>query len=67
MQQQRVCSDLAGAGEQVATIYPKRRKVEEFHRSLKSNAGLAKSPERTITSQNNRIFMSIYAVFEDKT
>jgi uncharacterized pyridoxamine 5'-phosphate oxidase family protein len=59
-----VCSDLACNGEQVATIYQKRWKVEEFHKSLKSNAGLAKSPTRTVTTQNNHIFMSIYAVFK---
>jgi hypothetical protein len=60
----RVCSDLACNGEQVSTIYQKRWKVEEFHKSLKSNAGLAKSPTRTVTTQNNHIFMSIYAVFK---
>ncbi|MFZ2313422.1 MAG: transposase, partial [Methylobacter sp.] len=46
-----VCSDLACNGGQVATIYQKRWKVEEFHKSLKSNAGLAKSPTRTVTTQ----------------
>jgi hypothetical protein len=59
-----VGSDLARNGEQVATIYPKRWKVEEFHKSLKSNAGLAKSPTRTTTTQNNPVFMSMYAVFK---
>ena len=59
-----VCSDLTCNGEQVATIYQKRWKVEEFHKSLKSNAGLAKSPTRTVTTQNNHVFMSIYAVFK---
>lgn len=59
-----VCSDLACDGEQVATIYQKRWKVEAFHKSLKSNAGLAKSPTRTVTTQNNHIFMSICAVFK---
>jgi hypothetical protein len=59
-----VCSDLACNGEQIATIYQKRWKVEEFHKSLKSNAGLAKSPTRTVTTQNNHVFMSIYAVFK---
>ena len=59
-----VCSDVSCDGEQVATIYQKRWKVEEFHKSLKSNAGLAKSPTRTVTTQNNHIFMSIYAVFK---
>lgn len=59
-----VCSDLTCDGEQVATLYQKRWKVEEFHKSLKSNAGLAKSPTRTLRTQNNHIFMAIYAVFK---
>lgn len=59
-----VCSDLACHGGQASTLYQKRWKVEEFHKSLKSNAGLAKSPTRTVTTQNNHIFMSIYAVFK---
>lgn len=59
-----VCSDLSCDGEQVATLYQKRWKVEEFHKSLKSNAGLAKSPTRTVITQNNHVFMSIYAVFK---
>jgi len=48
----------------VATLYQKRWKVEEFHKSLKYKAGLAKSPTRTVTTQNNPIFMAIYAVFK---
>ncbi len=59
-----VCSDLTLTGEKVAAIYQKRWKVEEFHKSLKSNAGLAKSPTRTPTTQNNHIFMAIMAVFK---
>ena len=42
-----------GEYEQVAsveldTIYQRRWKVEEYHKSLKSNASLAKSPTKTI-------------------
>jgi DDE superfamily endonuclease len=59
-----VCSDLTLDGEQVTTIYKKRWKVEEFHKSLKSNAALAKSPTRTPITQNNHIFMAIFAVFK---
>ena len=59
-----VCSDLSCEGEQVATLYQKRWKVEEFHKSLKANAGLAKSPTRTVKTQNNHVFMSIYTVFK---
>lgn len=59
-----VCSDLTLTGEQVATIYEKRWKVEVFHKSLKSNAALAKSPTQTVTTQGNHVFMSIFAVFK---
>ncbi len=59
-----VCSDVTYNGEYVVTIYQKRWKVKEFHKSLKSNAGLAKSPIRTVTTQNNPVFMAIYAVFK---
>ena len=59
-----VCSDLTCDGEDVATIYQKRWKVEEFHKSLKSNAGLAKLPTRTVTTQNNPVFIAVYAVFK---
>jgi hypothetical protein len=47
----------------VAAIYQKRWKVEAFHKSLQSNAALAKSPTRTVTTQRNHVFVSIYAVF----
>lgn len=59
-----VCSDLTLDGEQVTTIYHKRWNVEVFHKSLKSNAGLTKSPTQTVTTQNNHVFMSIVAVFK---
>jgi hypothetical protein len=39
-----VCSDLTCDGERVADLHQKRWKVEEYHKSLKSNAALAKSP-----------------------
>ena len=59
-----VCSDLTCDGDQVAAIYKKRWKVEVFHKSLKSNAGLAKSPTRTVKTQTNHVFLSIVAVFK---
>ncbi|MFZ2312686.1 MAG: hypothetical protein WAV82_08720 [Methylobacter sp.] len=39
-------------------------KSRKFHKSLMSNAGLAISPTRTVTTQNNHIFMSIYVLFK---
>jgi hypothetical protein len=59
-----VCSDLTCDGETITAIYQKRWKVEVFHKSLKSNAALAKSPTRRVTTQNNHVFMAIYAVFK---
>jgi len=37
---------------------------EEFHKSLKSNASLSKSPTKTIKTQANHVFMAIYSVFK---
>lgn len=59
-----VCSDLTCDGERVADLHQKRWKVEEYHKSLKSNAALAKSPTRTLRTQQNHVFMTIYAVFK---
>ena len=39
-----VCSDLTCNYDAVTTSYKKRWQVEVFHKSLKSNASLAKSP-----------------------
>jgi hypothetical protein len=56
-----VSSDMTLDYEQLTTIYQRRWKVEEYHKSLKSNASLAKSPTKTIRTQSNHVFASIYA------
>nr|WP_299496315.1 transposase [uncultured Shewanella sp.] len=53
-----VCSDLTCDNNVISTTYKRRRKVEVFHKSLKSNTNLAKSPTRMIRTQSNHIFMS---------
>ena len=58
-----VCSDLDCDGETLKTIYQKRWKVEVFHKTLKSNASMAKSPAHTVRTQSNHIFLSIYSAF----
>ena len=45
----------------LTTIYQKRWKIEEYHRSLKQNAALAKSPTRTVTTQTNHFVAALYA------
>src|SRR5215216_2099201 len=54
-------SDLTLDHERMSTIYHRRWKVEEYHKSLKSNASLAKSPTKTTRTQSNHIFCSIHA------
>ena len=56
-------SDLDCDGPTICAICQKRWKVETFHKTLKSNAALAKSPTRTERTQSNHCFMSIYAAF----
>ena len=59
-----VCSDLTCDYDAITTNYKKRWQVEVFHKSLKSNAGMAKSPTQTLRTQSNHVFMAIYAVFK---
>ena len=55
-----VTSDLTITYKQITTIYRKRWKVEEYHKSLKQNVSLSKSPTRTIDSQANHFFASLW-------
>jgi hypothetical protein len=59
-----VCSDLTCDHDAITTTCKKRWQVEVFHKSLKSNANLAKSPTRTLRTPSNHIFMSICAAFK---
>jgi len=54
-----VCSDLHLTHEQIITIYRKRWNVEPYHKSLKQNASLEKSPTRTVRTQSNHLFAAM--------
>ena len=58
------CSDFNCDMTKLEAIYQKRWNVEVFHKTLKSNTGLAKSPTKSIRTQSNHIFMSVYAAFQ---
>lgn len=58
------CNDTAIDGGQIYTIYKKRWKVEEYHKSLKSNLGLEASPTKVQRTQSNHVFSAIYAYFK---
>jgi len=56
-----VTSDLNLTYPKLTTIYQKRWKVEEYHKSVKSNASFAKSPTRTEITQKSHFCASILA------
>lgn len=56
-----VSSDTDLSYERITSIYKKRWKVECYHKSLKQNASLEKSPTKTRTTQTNHFFASLYA------
>ena len=56
-----ISNDLNLTTTKMETIYQKRWSVEVFHKNIKSNTALAKSPTSTIRTQSNHVFISIYA------
>jgi hypothetical protein len=56
-----VTSDTTLDFGQITALYQTRWKVEEYHKSLKSNLALANSPTRTTVTQTNHLFCSVWA------
>ncbi len=56
-----ISNDLGLSGTELYTIYQKRWVIEEYHKSIKQNASLARSPTKVIKTQSNHIFCSILA------
>ena len=56
-----VSSDLTLSFDQLTQLYQKRWSIEVYHKSLKQNAALEKSPTRTPTTQRNHLFASLCA------
>ena len=56
-----ITSDLELTYDGITTIYGKRWNVEPYHKSLKQNASLSKSPTKTVTTQSNHVFASMCA------
>jgi hypothetical protein len=46
---------------EITNIYQKRWNIEEYHKSIKSNISLEKSPTKKPKTQKNHIFISIYS------
>ena len=56
-----ICTDLTLSFQQITTTYQKRWGVEEYHKSLKQHAAIAKAPVKTSNTQANHLFASICA------
>ncbi len=56
-----VTSDTTLSYEGITTIYRTRWNVEPYHKSLKQNASLEKSPTQTVVTQTNHFFASLCA------
>jgi hypothetical protein len=54
-------NDLNLSYEQMTTIYKKRWKVEEYHKSIKSNTAFPRSPAKTMIPQQSHFTASIMA------
>jgi hypothetical protein len=56
-----VTNDLESSADRIYEVYQKRWRIEEYHKSVKQNASLEKSPTKVVRSQKNHIFASIIA------
>ena len=56
-----VTNDLDSDADRIYDVYQKRWRIEEYHKSIKQNASLEKSPTKVVRSQRNHIFASIVA------
>jgi len=54
-----VSSDTTLSFDALTTIYHERWEVECYHKSLKQNVSLAKSPTQTVTTQTNHFFAAL--------
>jgi DDE superfamily endonuclease len=56
-----ITNDLSLESTRFYDLYQKRWCIEEYHKSIKQNASLAKSPTKVIRSQCNHIFSTLIA------
>jgi len=54
-----VTNDLSIDADRMYEVYQKRWRIEEFHKSIKQNASLAKSPTKIVRTQCNHIFAAM--------
>jgi len=56
-----LCTDLTKTYQFIISTYQERWGIEDYHKSLKNNASLQKSPTRTVQTQRTHFFASLCA------
>ena len=56
-----ISTDTTMTFQQIITTYQKRWGVEDYHKSLKNNTSIQKSPTKTLQTQANHLFASLCA------
>ena len=56
-----VTNELTLSGDQIYDIYQKRWSIETYHRSLKQNASVGKSPTKVKRTQTNHVCLALLA------
>jgi len=56
-----VTSDTTLTYAEIIDLYQKRWKIEQYHKALKQQCALARSPARTVVTQSTHIFCSLCA------
>ena len=56
-----VTNDLSIDADRIYEVYQKRGRIEEFHKSVKQNASLSKSPTKIVRTQCNHLFAAMIA------
>jgi len=56
-----ITSDTLLSYDDIIQVYQKRWKIEEYHKSLKQNTSITKSPTHVVRTQSNHIFASLCA------
>ena len=56
-----VSNDMHCSAERLYEVYQKRWKIEEFHKSIKQNASLEKSPTKKVKTQCNHMYAAMIA------
>ena len=56
-----VSNDMHCSAERLYEVYQKRWRIEEFHKSIKQNASLEKSPTKKVKTQCNHVYAAMIA------